>query len=261
MRKVKRNTKSDIFAICIMTLALITGCWEDKTETPESITVFAAASTTNAITDIANKFTEATGISIITSFASSSTLAQQIDAGADADVYISANQKWADYLEQKELCKDRKTIVGNRIVIIVPQNSSIDEKSASALLSDKIVNIAMGDPAHVPAGKYGKEALLKAGIWDQVSAKVTSAKDVRSALAYVETQAAEAGIVYSTDASISDKVKVLYMFPEDATAKPISYPALILSNAKDPESAKKFFDFLSNDAAKDVFEEYGFIAE
>ena len=259
MRKAKRNIKLDIFALFIMLAALVTGCWNDKEEAVEQITVFAAASTTNAVTEISKEFTKTTGIEVITNFASSSTLAQQIETGAEADIYISANQKWGDYLEDKQLCSERKTILGNRIVIAVPAGSSLKADSAEILTSEAIKNIAMGDPGHVPAGKYGKEALEKTGIWQKVESKVIAAKDVRSALAYVETEAAEAGIVYSTDAAISDKVKVIYLFPVDATEKPISYPAMILKGAVNEADAAQYFEFLDSDIAKSIFEKYGFV--
>ena len=261
MRKTKRNIKVDIFAICIVAVALISGSCKKQAEAPEKVTVFAAASTTNAIMEISREFTGMTGIEVITNFASSSTLAQQIEAGAEADVYISANQKWADYLEERELCESRETILGNRIVIVVPKESLISGNSAEILMDEGIKNIAMGDPSHVPAGRYGKEALVKLNLWDKISEKVTGAKDVRSALVYVETEAAEAGIVYSTDAAISEKVKVVYVFPEDATARVISYPAIILKDSGDLASAEKFFEYLRGEAAKAVFIKYGFIAK
>ncbi len=259
MRRVKRNIKLDIFAICVIMVAFIGSCGKNKQEASAKIQVFAAASTTNAVTDIAKEFTASTGIEVETNFASSSTLAQQIETGAEADVYISANQKWANYLEEKKLCQERKTLLGNRIVIVVPAKSEIAGDSPEILLGEEIKNIAMGDPSHVPAGKYGKEALEKLGLWEKLSTKVTAAKDVRSALAYVETEAAEAGIVYSTDAAISDKVKVIYKFPQGATNQPISYPAMILNKSAEPENAKKFFEYLQDEKADEIFKGYGFM--
>ena len=223
---MKKASINKIFAalfLCFAAAFFTAGCTDKPEKKTKTVLVFAAASTTNAVTNIAAKFTEQTGIKVITNFASSSTLAQQIETGADADVYISANQKWGDYLEEKQLCKVRKTILGNRIVIAVPINSTLTANSPEVLLTDKIKNIAMGDPSHVPAGRYGKQALEKLKLWQQIASKVIPAKDVRSALAYIETEAVEAGIVYSTDAAISEKVKVIYLFPEDATIKPISF--------------------------------------
>ena len=116
----------------------------------------------------------------------------------------------------------------------------------------------MGEPSSVPAGRYGKEALENIGLWKSIEAKVVSTLDVRAALAYVETEAAEAGIVYSTDAAISDKVKVVYVFPDDAVKKPISYPAMTLKNANNKENANLFFEFLKNEKSISVFKKYGF---
>ena len=117
----------------------------------------------------------------------------------------------------------------------------------------------MGDPAGVPAGKYGKEILTKLGLWSKIADKVSAAKDVRSALAFVETEAAEAGIVYSTDAAISKSVKIVYLFPEDATAQPISYPAMTLKNAVNKDNAELFLKYLKSETAKEIFKSYGFI--
>ncbi len=238
-----------VFGLILIFAFLSGGCNRDpgKTDSQSEVIVFAAASTTNAITEISDLFTKETGINVITNFASASALAQQIELGADADVFISANQRWADELEKKQLVDKRETIVGNRIVIIVPVHSTLSGDSPEILLQPGVKSISMGDPSSVPAGTYGKEALEKIGLWEKIEGKVVSAKDVRSALAYVETIAAEAGIVYSTDAAISDKVKVVYKFPDDAVDKPISYPAMTLKNAVNQKNADLFFDFLKNE--------------
>lgn len=234
------------------------GTDSDKTNNQDNVIVFSAASTTDAITEISKLFTKETGITVTTNFASASALAQQIEFGADSDVFISANQKWADELEKKQLVNKRETIVGNRIVIIVSVNSMLAGDSPEILLQPEVKNISMGETSSVPVGIYGKKALVKLGLWEKVKDKVVSAKDVRSALAYVETNAAEAGIVYSTDAAISNKVKVVYKFPDDALTKPILYPAMTLKNAANPKNADLFFDFLKGSKSKSVFEKYGF---
>lgn len=252
--------KTQWILLVVMVLVWVGGC-DSKSESPQTVVVFAAASTTNAVTDIGAAFTQSTGIEVTTNFASSSALAQQIESGADADVYISANQKWADYLEEKGFSNQQTTLLKNRIVIIVPQDSSLTAENADVLLSPEVKNIAMGETSSVPVGRYGKQALEKLGLWEQLEGKVTAAKDVRSALAYVETEAAEAGIVYSTDAAISDQVKVIYSFPEDATAKPISYPAMILKQAVTPAAAKQFYEFLQGPQADAIFKQYGFLID
>lgn len=261
LKNAFEDKATTVVSLCFLLVVFIGGCGNSTEQTSKSVIVFAAASTTNAIADIAAKFTEETGIEVTTNFASSSTLAQQIENGADADVYISANLKWGDYLEEKQLCQTRKTILGSRIVIVVPSGSTLEGDTPEILLTEEVTNIAMGDPSHVPAGKYGKEALEKLNLWQQIEPKVAAAKDVRSALAFVETDAAEAGIVYATDAVISDKVKVIYHFPKEATAEPIAYPAMILSSASHPDNARQFFEFLQNDTAKAIFNNYGFITD
>ena len=249
------------FLLGLILFVLMTGgCGtdSDKTDSQNNVIVFAAASTTNAITEISDLFREETGINVTTNFASASALAQQIEFGADSDIFISANQKWADELETKQLVGKRETILGNRIVIIVPVNSSLPGDTPEILLLSQVKSISMGEPESVPAGIYGKEALEKLGLWQKIENKVVSAKDVRSALAYVETSAAEAGIVYSTDAAISDKVKVVYKFPDDTVTKPISYPAMTLKNAINKTNADFFLDFLKSNTSMSVFEKYCF---
>ncbi len=248
----------------ILVFVLMTGgCGtdSDKTDSQNNVIVFAAAVTIDAVTEIADLFKKETGINVTTNFASSSALAQQIEFGADADIFISANKKWADELENKQLVAKRETILGNSIVIILPVNSTLTGDSPEMLLQREVRSISMGEPSSVSAGIYGKEALVKLGLWEKIDGKVVSAKDVRSALAYVETSAAEAGIVFFTDAAISDKVKIVYTFPDDAVDEPISYPAMILANAANPKNANLFFDFLKDSKSMSVFKKYGFIVD
>lgn len=257
--------------ICVtLSVGFIAGCDqsdEPQTTAPEQdqangkVVVFAAASVTNALNEIADKFNKSTAIEVVTSYASSSDLARQIENGAEADIFISANQKWANYLAEKQLVSERKNILFNKLVIVVPVDSTLAGNNADILLADEIKSVAMGDPAAVPVGQYGQKVLTALGIWDKVSAKVAAAKDVRSALVFVETKAAEAGIVYSTDASISDKVKVIYQFPDELLKEPVSYPALTLSKAVNNENAKAFFEFLQGQQAKVIFKKYGFLTE
>ena len=199
----------------------------------ESITVFAAASTTNAITDIAQLYKESHPIKVLLSFASSSTLAKQIEQGAPADIYLSANPKWMNYLEEKKaiVVDSRTNLLGNRIVLIAPAQSTIDKLVVNShldlagLLGDG--RLAMGDPDHVPAGMYGKKAMESLGLWDQIKEKIARAKDVRAALVLVERAEAPLGEVYATDAAISNKVKVVGIFPEESHPK-IVYPVALV---------------------------------
>ena len=222
------------------------------------VLVLAAASTTNAVDEIRQQFAKETGTEVLASYAASSTLAQQIAHGAEADVFISADQKWADFLADKKLIVQRRDLLGNRLVVVVPADSTLKLAKAEDLATASIEHLALGDPASVPAGRYAKQALTKLGIWDRLEKKVVSAEDVRHALAYVETGNAEAGIVYATDAAVSKKVKVAAEIPLNLT-EPIRYPVALLSHGQGRGSAESFYRYLGSPAAKKVFQKYGFV--
>ncbi|MBU1054093.1 MAG: molybdate ABC transporter substrate-binding protein [Proteobacteria bacterium] len=228
----------------------------------ESITVFAAASTTNAVTEIGKMFSEQKNVGFIPSFASSSTLAKQIENKAPANIYISANSKWMDYLEKKNIINQpsRFDLLSNRIVLIVPADSDIKtiDIKASFDLKKLLGNgfLSMGDPDHVPAGIYGKQSLVNLGVWDSIKTKVARSKDVRAALMLVERGESPVGIVYATDAAITKKVRVVATFPEKSHP-PILYPVALVAGSETPE-AEKFMKFLKMPEAKAIFEKYGF---
>ncbi|MGD9212587.1 MAG: molybdate ABC transporter substrate-binding protein, partial [Desulfobacteraceae bacterium] len=221
----------------------------------EALVVFAAASTTNALTDIGELYAARKLGQIKTSFASSSTLAKQIDSGAPVDVYLSANKKWMDFLEEKKLLAEgtRCDLLNNRIVLIAPAESSLEEIQVTSEfpLVEKLGTdgrLAMGDPEHVPAGMYGKQALENLGVWENVKGRVAPMKDVRAALALVERGETPLGVVYATDAAITPKVRVVGTFPEESHP-PIVYPAAVIADGK-VAAAKKFVEFLKSDDAK-----------
>ena len=249
-------------SIAIVVLALVAGIGQPAAmgASGQKITVFAAASTTNAVTDIAKLFEASHPVTVRLSFASSSTLAKQIEKGAPADVYISANPKWMNYLEKRKaiISSSRTDLLSNRIVLIAPMASPLKELTIkSGLDLSKLLGegrLAMGDPDHVPAGMYGKKAMQKLGLWDSVKDKVARAKDVRAALVLVERGESPLGQVYATDAAISSKVKVAGVFPEDSHPK-IVYPVAII---KESESSKAFMSFLKSDKAAAIFKKYGF---
>ena len=233
-----------------------------RTRAGETVTVFAAASLTNALTDIGKLFEEKKMGGFTASFLSSSTLAKQIENGAGANIFISADEKWMDYLEKKKLIdpSTRFNLTGNRLVLIAPTDSKLGEVNISKgfnlagfLAGGKL---AMGDPAHVPAGIYGKEALEKLGVWRSVQGSVAPESDVRAALTLVERGEAPLGIVYATDAAITKKVKVLGTFPEESHP-PIVYPAALVTGNGTP-AARSFLEFLKTVQARAVFEKYGF---
>lgn len=227
------------------------------------VVVFAAASTTNAITEIGQIY-EAQGLGRITpSFASSSTLAKQIAGGAPADVFLSANKKWMDFLEQKGAIEkaSRFDLLGNRIVLIVPMESPLQTVeikkglNLSALLGSD-GRLSMGDPDHVPAGMYGRGALENLGLWGQVKNRLAPTKDVRAALVLVERAEAPLGQVYATDAAISGKVRIVGTFPVDSH-KPIVYPVAAVAGGKS-DAASAFMNFLNTPESRVIFEKYGF---
>lgn len=225
------------------------------------ITVFAAASTTNAVTDIAKLYEQSHPVTVRLSFASSSTLAKQIENGAPADIFLSANPKWMDYLFEKGaiVASSRLDLMSNRIVLIAPKTSPIGNLSISIdmefhrLLGEG--RMAMGDPDHVPAGMYGKKALENLGLWDSVKDRLAPAKDVRAALVLVERGESPLGQVYATDAAISKKVKIVGIFPEDSHP-PIVYP---LAMIKETNSARAFMVFMKSEKSAEIFRKYGFI--
>ncbi len=229
----------------------------------DRVTVFAAASTTNAMSAIGKLFMKKKLGEFVPSYASSSTLAKQIENGAPADIYISANEKWMDYLEAKKMIvsASRKDLLGNHIVLIAPKDSRLDHVritshfNLAGLLADG--KLAMGDPSHVPAGIYGKAALENLGVWADVSKKVAGAKDVRAALVLVERAEVPLGIVYATDAAISSKVRIVGIFP-DNSHPPIVYPVAAVAGRLSPV-VERFFAFLQGPEAKAVFKRYGFV--
>jgi molybdate transport system substrate-binding protein len=227
------------------------------------VVVFAAASTTNAITDIGALYA-AQGLGhITTSFASSSTLAKQIASGAPADVYLSANQKWMDYLEEKNTIvkASRFDLLGNRLVLIAPVQSSLQAIDVQkgmdlATLLGSQGRLSMGDPGHVPAGMYGQKAMESLGVWTQVKDRLAPMKDVRAALVLVERAEVPLGQVYATDAAISQKVRVVGIFPLESHP-PIVYPVAAVAGAKG-QAAADFLSFLKTSEARAIFREYGF---
>lgn len=231
--------------------------------TRTELVVFAAASTTNALTEIGELYESRNGVRITPSFASASALARQIENGAPADVYLSANRQWMDFLEEKNLIvkESRFDLLGNRLVLIVPTDSpvkQIDVMPGFSLTSvlGKDGRLSTGDPDHVPVGQYGKKALQNLGVWDQVKDRLAPMNDVRSALVLVERKESPLGLVYATDASVSKKVRIAGAFPAGCHP-PIVYPVAAVSAGKVNE-AKKFINFLKSPEAAAIFKKYAF---
>jgi molybdate transport system substrate-binding protein len=240
----------------VVTLAALPARAQDVT-----LTAFAAASMKNAVDDINAAFTKATGIKVVSSYAASSALAKQIESGAPADLFASADLEWMDYVAGKKLIKDdtRVNLLGNRLVLIAPKDSKIGNVTiGSGFDLAKLAGdgrIATGDVRAVPVGKYAKAALEKLGAWAAAEPKFAMAENVRAALTLVGRGEAPLGIVYETDAKVEPNVKIIGHFPEDSHPA-ITYPIALTKDAK-PDAAK-YIAFMRSNLAKTIFETYGF---
>jgi len=256
---IRRSLSAAMLPLVAILLAVTAPCRADENPQPE-LTVFAAASLTDVLKEIGDVYQAKTGVRVRFSFAASSALARQIESGAPADVFISADLEWMDYLEQRSLidAKSRRNVAGNRLVLIAPQDSSLELKigpgfALLAALGDG--RLATGDPASVPAGKYARTALTALGVWQQVESRLVPAENVRAALAYVSRGEVPLGIVYRTDAMVDPRVKVIDTFPED-THPAIVYPAAATPNAQ--PAAASFLASLGDEAGRKLFDKYGF---
>jgi molybdate transport system substrate-binding protein len=224
------------------------------------LVVFAAASLTEALDEVDRAFTAHTQLPVRASYASSSVIAKQIEAGAPADAFIAADQQWMDYLDKHGLLKpgSRRDVVANALVLIAPADSRVQLKIAphfalAAALGDG--RLATGDPDSVPAGDYARSALTRLGVWQSVAPRLARAENVRAALAYVARGEAPLGIVYRTDALAEKRVRIVDTFPAD-THPPITYPAAATVGAR-PETGR-YLQFLASDEAREIFARYGF---
>ncbi len=227
----------------------------------KSLTVFAAASMKNALDDVNAAYAAKTGVKVVASYAASSVLAKQIEQGAPADVFVSADTDWMDYATAKKTINEptRINLLGNSIVLIAPKDSSVNNVTIGPGFDlAKLAGagkIATGDVNSVPVGKYAKAALEKLGAWDAAAPKFAMAESVRAALTLVARQEAVLGIVYSTDAKVEPGVKIVGTFPADSHP-PIIYPVAATTTAK--AEAAGYLAFLRSSAAKAIFEKYGF---
>lgn len=229
-------------------------------QSSRELTVFAAASLTNVMQELSAAYMQATGVRVRLSFAASSALARQIESGARADVFFSADIEWMDYLQARRLIDvaSRHDVVGNSLVLIAPADSRIELRIARDFPLARVLgtgHLSTGDPDSVPVGKYAKSALSKLGVWGDVADRIVRADNVRTALVYVDRGEAPLGIVYATDAAIDRKVRVVDTFPADSHA-PITYPIAATRTAK--PGAIAFVDYMRSSAAGAIFEKYGF---
>jgi molybdate transport system substrate-binding protein len=255
------------YVLICCALGVLFGCGAGAPAAPAQIApqratvlVFAAASLSDVMQEVGNAYRGRTGVDIKSSFAASSVLAKQIEAGAPADVFLSADREWMDYLEQRNLLKagSRRDLLGNDLVLIAPADSGVrlriapGFKLAAALDGGRL---ACGDPDSVPAGLYARAALTKLGVWDSVAPQLARAENVRVALAYVARGETPLGIVYRTDAQAEPRVRIVDVFPAD-THPPITYPVALTTHAA--QEAARFSEFLASEEARRTFAAHGF---
>lgn len=229
-------------------------------EPPRPITVYAAASLTDVVGELDALFTQSSGIPVKLSIGASSALARQIEAGAPADIFISADQDWMDYLDARSRIRkaSRRNLLGNRLALIAPADSTVQLRIEPGFpLLDALHGgrLATGDPDSVPAGRYARGALMSLGVWIDVADRLVRAEDVRTALAWVARGEAPLGIVYETDARVERRVRVVGIFPAGSHL-PIVYPMALTPSAS--ADAARFAEFLQGPAARAVFERHGF---
>lgn len=225
-------------------------------------TVFAASSMKNALDEISRTWSAQKNGRVVVVYAASSALARQIEKGAPADVFISADLDWMDYLAQRRMVNEstRSNLLRNALVMVAPMDSKAGFELGRGLKLGELLGsgrLAMADPDSVPAGKYGKAGLEALGLWSQVSGRLARGEHVRSALNFVARGEAPLGIVYRTDAAAEDKVRIVAVFPADSHP-PIVYPAALVAGSRNPEAAA-FFAFLKSAAAAGIFGKYGFL--
>jgi molybdate transport system substrate-binding protein len=229
-------------------------------EPKQELLVFAAASLTNVLDEIGKAYTQQTQQPVKFSYAASSALARQLEAGANADVFFSADLEWMDYAQARNLIdrSTRRNVLGNRLVLVAPADSKIELKITPGFkLAEALGNgrLATGDPESVPVGKYARSALTSLGVWNDVADKLVRADNVRSALAFIARGETPLGIVYETDAKVEKRVRVVDYFPADSHP-PIVYPVAVTAKAR--PTARQFVEFLQSAPAQEAFKKYGF---
>jgi molybdate transport system substrate-binding protein len=253
--KLQHISKSLSAAAILVVLACTeTFSWADE------ILVSAAASLTDVLNEISKDYQSKSKNTVKFNYGPSSGLARQIDEGAPADIFFSADLPQMDNLDKKGRLEPgtRKNLLSNQLVIIVPADSKLAISSPKDLLKADVKRIALAEPSSVPVGVYTSKYLTDEGLWDQVKPKVVPVQDVRATLASVESGNVEAGFVYKTDAAVSRKVKIVYEVPIDKGPK-ITYPLAIVKDSKRKDAARDFVSYVQSPAAKDAFKKYGFV--
>lgn len=243
--------------IALAGLSTAPACAADK-----PLTVFAAASLQEALTEAGKAFETRTGTPVRFSFAGSQALARQIDQGAPADLFVSADLDWMNFIDARGLLvkASRRDLASNRLVLIAPRDSRVTLRIGKGMALAKALGggrLALADPAAVPAGRYARASLTSLGVWDQVAARTAPSESVRGALAFVARGEAPLGIVYATDARAEPRVRVVGVLPA-GSHPPIVYPGAILKGARHPQAAA-FLGFLQGPEARAIFTARGFI--
>ena len=255
-----KHIQKRLFISLVITILLFsTACGKVVPESEVSLTISAAASLKGAMEEVKAAYAEEKPNVILTcNFGSSGSLQQQIEQGAEVDVFFSAAAKQMDALQEKGLIVEdtRKNILENKIVLIVPKDvTSVTD--FNDLTSDNVKKIALGETKSVPVGQYSEEVLKKLNLMDTIESKVVFGKDVKEVLTWVETGNADAGMVYETDSITSEKVRVVAYAPE-GSHKPVVYPAAVIKDSKNIDASKDFMSFLCSEKSKLIFEKYGF---
>ncbi len=245
---------------CSVAIVSFLLAWSQTAARADEILVSAAASLTDVLKEIGAVYQSKSKHTVEFNFGSSSGLARQIEEGAPADIFFSADLAQMDRLDKSGLLEPgtRKNLLSNQLVIIVPADSKLALSSPKDLLKSDVKQIALAEPSSVPVGVYSRKYLSDERLWNKVESKVVPVQDVRATLASVESGNVDAGFVYKTDAAISKKVKIAYAVPIDKGPK-ITYPVAMVKASKRKEAARDFINYLQSSAAKDVFKKYGFV--
>ena len=241
-----------------LVFTVLSGCTTDK-QKPIELSVFAAISLTDALGEIGTAFTAESGIKVYYNFEASTTLQRQLEKGASADVFISASPRQVVALETNGLLESesRQDLLTNQLVLVSDDTAGISVETLADLAVPEISRIAIGHPNIVPAGTYAKEALTHFGLWETLHAKLIFGMDVRATLAYVTAGNVDLAIVYKTDTTLTERVKVLYQLPSEAYT-PIIYPAVVMKNSPRKQLARRFITYLHSMESGEIFEKHGF---